>query len=167
MGSLPERSVFRSVFAFCLFVVLFLSMERSFGAPLNVVVILVDDLGWTDLSCYGSTYYETPNIDRLARDGIRFTNSYASSAVCSPTRAAVLTGRYPARLGITDWIDWRFDPKTGKDPVQNVTYADRKLSCPANGFFLEHSETTLAEALGTAGDGRAHSGKWHLGSDGV
>jgi arylsulfatase A len=80
--------------------------EGSAGwpSPPNFVVILVDDLGWTDLGCMGSTYYETPHIDRLAAEGILFTNGYAAAAVCSPTRAALLTGRYPARLGVTDWI---------------------------------------------------------------
>ena len=70
----------------------------------NVVLILVDDLGWTDLGCYGSDLYETPHIDRLARDGVRFTAAYAACTVCSPTRASLLTGKYPARLHITDWI---------------------------------------------------------------
>ena len=159
----PHRDLILSAAA-CVF--LLAASVRSVAAPLNVVLILVDDLGWTDLSSYGSTYYETPNIDRLARSGMRFTNAYASSAVCSPTRAAVLTGRYPARLGVTDWIDWRYDPKTGKNPVEHVARADRRLSCPPNAFFLELSEVTLAEALGEAGYVSAHVGKWHLGSEG-
>ena len=75
---------------------------------LNFVLVLVDDLGWMDAGCYGSEYYDTPNIDRLAAEGMRFTNGYAACAVCSPTRAAVMTGRYPARLGVTDWIRSRF-----------------------------------------------------------
>ena len=70
----------------------------------NVVLVTVDDLGWTDLSVQGSTYYETPHIDALASAGMRFTNAYAAAAICSPSRAAILTGRYPARVGITDWI---------------------------------------------------------------
>ena len=69
--------------------------------PLNVVLILADDLGWTDLACYGSKLYETPNIDGLARDGLRFTQAYSACTVCSPTRAALLTGKYPARLHVT------------------------------------------------------------------
>ena len=77
---------------------------ESADSPLNVVLILVDDLGWMDLSCQGSDYFRTLNIDRLASQGMRFTNAYAACAVCSPTRAAVLTGRWPARLGLTDWI---------------------------------------------------------------
>ena len=70
----------------------------------NVILVLVDDMGWMDLSCQGSDFYRTPNVDRLAKEGIRFTNGYAACAVCSPTRAAVQTGRYPHRLGVTDWI---------------------------------------------------------------
>ncbi|MCJ7583093.1 MAG: sulfatase-like hydrolase/transferase, partial [Candidatus Aminicenantes bacterium] len=66
----------------------------------NIILILVDDMGWMDAACYGSKYYETPNIDRLSREGMKFTDSYASCAVCSPTRASILTGRYPVRLGI-------------------------------------------------------------------
>ena len=76
--------------------------------PPNVVVVLVDDLGWMDLGCQGSDFYRTPNIDRLASTGMRFTDGYASCAVCSPTRAALMTGRSPARLGITDWIRAEF-----------------------------------------------------------
>src|SRR5438128_1007907 len=70
----------------------------------NVVLILADDLGWTDLACFGSKLYETPNIDQLAREGMKFTQNYSACTVCSPTRAALLTGKYPARLHITDWI---------------------------------------------------------------
>jgi arylsulfatase A-like enzyme len=70
----------------------------------NVVLILADDLGWTDLACFGSDFYETPHIDRLARDGMKFMQSYSACTVCSPTRAALLTGKYPARLHVTDWI---------------------------------------------------------------
>ena len=72
--------------------------------PPNVVLFLVDDLGWMDLSCQGSDVYRTPNIDRIAAEGARFTDFYAAAAICSPTRAAVMTGRYPARVGVTDWI---------------------------------------------------------------
>ncbi len=70
----------------------------------NVILIFVDDMGWMDLTCQGSDFYKTPSIDRLAKEGMRFTNGYAACAVCSPTRAAVQTGRYPHRLGVTDWI---------------------------------------------------------------
>ena len=86
----------------------------------NFILINVDDLGWKDLGCYGSDVYETPNIDKLARNGLKFTNAYSACAVCSPTRAAIMTGRYPARLGVTDWIRARFQggkiPKDKKNP---------------------------------------------------
>src|SRR5262249_2070087 len=70
----------------------------------NIVFILIDDMGWRDIGANGSKYYRTPNIDRLAKEGLRFTNGYASCAVCSPSRAAIMTGQNPARLHITDWI---------------------------------------------------------------
>ncbi len=72
--------------------------RRKAAKNLNFVFILVDDLGWTDLGCFGSTFYETPNVDRLASQGMRFTNAYAACPVCSPTRASIMTGKYPARL---------------------------------------------------------------------
>ena len=78
--------------------------ERSTAPIWNIVLVLVDDLGWTDLGIMGSSFYQTPNIDRLAREGMRFTNAYAAATVCSPTRASILTGQYPARLHVTDWI---------------------------------------------------------------
>src|SRR3954468_17207021 len=75
----------------------------------NVVLIVIDDLGQRDLGCYGSTFYKTPNIDRMAKDGLRFTDFYAACPVCSPTRASILTGKYPQRVNITDWIPGRKD----------------------------------------------------------
>src|ERR1700733_11464903 len=72
--------------------------------PLNFVFILIDDMGWTDLGCYGSKSYDTPNIDRLSSQGMRFTNAYAACPVCSPTRASILTGKYPQRFALTDYI---------------------------------------------------------------
>ncbi len=72
----------------------------------NIVFILLDDYGWKDSSCYGSNFYETPNIDRLAQEGMYFTDAYAACPVCSPTRASMLSGKYPATVGVTDWIDW-------------------------------------------------------------
>lgn len=71
----------------------------------NIILILLDDLGWRDLACTGSDFYETPNIDKLAEKGITFTSAYASCPVCSPSRASIMTGKYPATVGITDWID--------------------------------------------------------------
>ena len=79
--------------------------------PLNVILILIDDLGATDVSYAGSRFYETPNIDRLAKQGMRFTAGYSACTVCSPTRAALMTGKYPARLHVTDWIKGHARPK--------------------------------------------------------
>ncbi|MFQ5805625.1 MAG: sulfatase-like hydrolase/transferase [Phycisphaerae bacterium] len=144
--------------------------ERTKLRPPNFILVLVDDLGWTDLSCFGSRYYETPHIDRLASQGMRFTNAYAACAVCSPTRAAVMTGRYPARVGVTDWIRARFQggriPAPGEELPAYVNAddgIDRKLRCPRNPWWMELEEVTLAEALKPAGYTSCHVGKWHLG----
>lgn len=144
-------------------------MAQSTERPLNFVLVLVDDLGWTDLACYGSRYYDTPNLDRLASQGVRFTNAYAACAVCSPTRAAVMTGRYPARIGVTDWIRPRFlgseIPEDKINPTEYVRREDKELLCPPNPFWMEHDEVTIAELLKTAGYTSCHVGKWHLGAD--
>lgn len=116
----------------------------------NVVLVVVDDLGWTDLGVMGSTFYETPNIDRLAAEGMRFTNAYAATTVCSPTRASILTGQYPARLHLTDWIRGHERPWA-------------KLRVPDWTARLTRPTATIAEALGRAGYTSASIGKWHLG----
>jgi arylsulfatase A len=135
----------------------------------NFVLILVDDLGWTDLGCFGSQYYETPNIDRLASGGMRFTDAYAACAVCSPTRAAVMTGRYPARVGITDWIRARFQggkiPQPGEQVPEYEGNERKRLLCPRNPLWMELEEVTIAESLKPAGYISCHIGKWHLGAD--
>jgi len=135
----------------------------------NFILILIDDLGWMDAGCYGSKFYETPNIDRLAAEGMRFTDGYAACAVCSPTRAAVMTGRYPARLGVTDWIRARFQggkiPANKKNPTEYVGGKNKKLLCPPNALWMELGEITIAEALKPAGYTSCHIGKWHLGPD--
>lgn len=119
--------------------------------PPNVVLFLVDDLGWRDLGCQGSDYYRTPNIDRLAAEGTRFTNAYAACAVCSPTRASILTGKYPARLLLTQWLPaGRWDP--GKHPKREGRFLRQ----------LPLEEVTLAEALKPV-YATLHVGKWHLG----
>jgi len=142
--------------------------ESARKRPLNFIIVLVDDLGWTDVACFGSRYYETPNLDRLASQGMRFTNAYAACAVCSPTRAAVMTGRYPARLGVTDWIRARFQggkmPADKKNP-SGYTGGRRRLLCPRNALWMELDEVTIAEALKPAGYVSCHIGKWHLGMD--
>jgi len=119
--------------------------------PLNVVFILADDLGWSDLGCYGADLHETPHIDRLAREGVRFTQAYAMS-VCSPSRAALLTGRHPARLHMTTWREAASSPPR-----------DYKLVPPRTVGDLPTSELTLAKRLKEAGYYTFHVGKWHLG----
>ena len=134
----------------------------------NVILILIDDMGWTDLGCFGSKYYETPNIDKLCENGMKFTQAYAACAVCSPTRASVMTGRYPTRTGITDWIH-HADPRTEeaikneKNPEGFDPHRNRKLLTPINKFWLEHNEITIPELLKTEGYVSYHVGKWHLG----
>lgn len=116
----------------------------------NIIFILTDDLGWTDLGCQGSKFYETPNLDRLAREGMRFTQAYSACTVCSPTRAALMTGKYPARLHITDWIAGHVRPTA-------------KLKVPDWQMRLPLEERTIAEALKEGGYATACIGKWHLG----
>lgn len=133
----------------------------------NVVLILIDDLGWKDLGFMGSKFYETPNIDKLARTGVVFTNAYAACSVCSPTRASIQTGRYPARLGVTDWIRARFQLNTAevKAPPPYEENGNKKLRTPSNPYWMETSEITLAEILKKSGYFTCHIGKWHLGPD--
>ena len=146
---------------------LFLSISASGASRLNFIVILVDDMGWMDLSCQGSDFYQTPHVDRLAAEGMRFTNAYAACAVCSPTRAAIQTGRYPGRIGVTDWIRSRFQRggigTPEQNPVDYVGGKNRRFLCPPNPFWMEHEELTIAEVLKNHGYQSAHIGKWHLG----
>lgn len=120
----------------------------------NFVFILVDDLGWADVKCnYPESFYDTPNIDKLAESGVRFTNAYAANPVCSPTRAALMTGKHPNHVNITDWIP-------GSDPKK------RPLLGPQDGTELALEEITLAEKLKEKGYKTCFVGKWHLGDEG-
>ncbi len=125
--------------------------------PTNIVFFVVDDLGQRDLGCYGSTFYETPHLDRLAREGALFPNAYAACPVCSPTRASILTGQYPQRTGITDYIGAAQPAKWKRNtPHLPAPYAEH--------LALEY--VTLAESLKSQGYATFFAGKWHLGGDG-
>ncbi len=143
---------------FRLFFGLFFAVLSSLPAPAgyaqsvkpNIILILADDLGWNGVASYGNPYYETPHLDRLARQGMRFLNAYTSSPVCSPTRAAILTGKHPARLHLTEFIP-------GEEPPEGSP-----LGHPDWQKFLPLPETTIAEALKAEGYATALFGKWHL-----
>lgn len=120
----------------------------------NVIFMLMDDLGWHDTRPYGNKFIDTPGLDRLASEGARFSNAYAACPVCSPTRASILTGKYPARLGLTDWIAGR----------RHWPYW--KLNPPAFNQELPLAEITIPEVLGPHGYRSAAIGKWHLGGKG-
>ena len=123
------------------------------GQKPNFVFVLIDDLGWADLGCYGSRFHETPNVDALAAGGMRFTSGYAACPVCSPTRASIMTGKYPARLGLTNYlIGRRMLPDS---PILPAPYRHE----------LPLEEVTIAEALKGAGYATCHLGKWHLGGE--
>ncbi|MFD0676608.1 MULTISPECIES: sulfatase [unclassified Paenibacillus] len=122
-------------------------MEKNSNKP-NIIFILIDDMGWKDLSCYGSTFYETPHLDRLADEGIRFTEAYAACPVCSPTRASIMSGKYPATLGVTNWIGGHTQGR-----LIDAPYIDH----------LPLEEKSLAAALKEGGYRTWHVGKWHLG----
>ncbi|MEO1843958.1 MAG: sulfatase-like hydrolase/transferase, partial [Akkermansiaceae bacterium] len=119
----------------------------------NILFFLVDDLGWADLACYGSTFHETPHLDQLARDGVRFTDAYCAASICSPTRASLMTGKHPVRVDITDWIPGQSGP-------------GKKLVTPQDMDHLKLEEFTIAEALKEGGYQTFYTGKWHLGGKG-
>lgn len=129
------------------------NLARASDRP-NIVLILADDLGWHQAGCYGSRFYETPNIDRLASEGMRFTAAYAACPVCSPTRASIMTGKYPARLHLTDYI-----------PGSESRWKEAQLLSPAWTKQLPLEEVTIAEVLRSAGYATGHFGKWHLNED--
>ena len=134
---------------------LFVTVGFTYGAESkhpNILLFLVDDLGWMDIGANNPhTFYETPNVNRLAATGMRFTQGYAACPVCSPTRGSIMTGRVPPRFGITDFIPGMRNEKL--------------LSAP-NALQLPLAEVTLAEAMREGGYATAHFGKWHLGGEG-
>ncbi len=119
----------------------------------NVIFFLVDDLGWSDVGYQGSTGYRTPHIDSFAKRGVRFTQAYASCPVCSPTRASILTGQYPARLHLTDWLPGR------------KNYPFQKLQNCETAQHLPYHQRTLPAVLKENGYRTAIFGKWHLGEE--
>lgn len=129
--------------------VLFSATSTVQAQKQNFIVLLVDDWGWTDGGAFGSDLYETPNIDALAAEGVRFTNAYAACTVCSPTRASMMTGQYPGRSNVTDFIPGKI---VGNTPVLIPEWTQR----------LEERHTTIAEILKENGYKTAHIGKWHL-----
>ncbi len=131
----------------------------------NVIIFLVDDMGWMDCGVYGSQYYETPNIDRFAEMGMRFTRAYAANPLCSPTRAAIMTGRYPSRFELTS-----ASAHLPANPEEDLTPKKKnepwkKMSTPGIRTFMPVEETTLAEVLKKEGYTTCHIGKWHLGEE--
>ncbi len=143
---------------YILLIILILSCSKPVEKP-NLLFILVDDLGWTDVSYNGSDFYETQNIDRLSLNSMLFYNAYASSSVCSPTRAAIMTGKHPARVNITDWIP-------GLEEQPHYNNKNKPLIGPQDLNELPLSEITIAEVLKKNGYKTFYSGKWHLGSEG-
>jgi arylsulfatase A-like enzyme len=146
---------------FILFFYTFAQVLAAVPERPNFLFILVDDLGWTDLSSFGSAFYETPNCDRIAAEGMRFTNAYAACPVCSPTRASIMIGQYPARLSTTDWFgapqpDTVDKHWTRNKPLLPAPYDDR----------IPLEQVTIAEALKSTGYKTFFAGKWHLGPEG-
>ena len=137
-----------------LFIVLYNGLTVQAAKQTNFLFFLVDDMGWADIGANGSTFHETPHIDRLAKSGMRFTQGYAAGSVCSPTRASIMTGKHPVRVDITDWI-----PGQSNRPTNPLLHPEDRHSLPLK-------EVTLAEALKQHGYQSFFAGKWHLGKEG-
>lgn len=147
----------KRVFSLLILGIILVSFDQlAIAQKTNFVFFLVDDLGWADVGCFGSEFYETPNIDALCASGMKFTNGYAACPVCSPTRASIMTGRHPVRVDITDWIPGRATSSVKEARFQHVHDRDN----------LALSEVTIAEVLKEAGYATFFAGKWHLGAEG-
>ncbi len=134
--------------------------KNNYPKP-NIVFFLIDDMGWMDVGFNGSKFYETPNIDKLAKEGMQFTNAYAACPVCSPTRASIMTGKYPAGMKTTDW----FGAPQPEEAAKDKNWSNKKL-LPAS--YIENlplEEFTIAEALKATGYKTFIAGKWHLGEN--
>lgn len=152
------KAAWRAVLVLLCLVSLAVSCAREDRRAPNILIIVADDLGQRDLGSYGSAFYETPHLDRLASEGALFTSAYASAPVCSPTRASLMTGQWPQRTGITDYIGAAARPEA---------WTRNTVSLPAPfEEKLAHDATTLAEALHPAGYATFFAGKWHLGPEG-
>ncbi|MCC5931839.1 MAG: sulfatase [Cyclobacteriaceae bacterium] len=153
MNQVFHKNHNRYIVIYCLWVALMLSFSfevQAQNAPPNIILILVDDLGISDLGCYGHPFFQTPSIDSLSERGMRFTQAYAASPVCSPTRAALMTGKNPARLKLTNFLyGHRFDTLSNLAPAQYISN-------------LPLEEATIAEKLKSSGYRTAMIGKWHL-----
>jgi len=150
--------MFRKVFSIFFFLLCLCHLNAQKGkTPPNIILILADDLGWADLSSYGSTFYETPFLDQLAKTGMKFSNAYSTSPVCSPTRASLMTGKYPIKTGVTDWIPGRSEDGKKRDY--------EKIKTPATAFQLRLEEKTIAEYALENGYQTFFAGKWHLGEE--
>jgi arylsulfatase A-like enzyme len=146
-------TIYKHSFYFLLIAFLFTSCTQKVEKP-NIIIFLVDDLGWKDVGYMGSKYYETPNIDQMAREGMKFTNAYANAPNCAPTRASIMSGMYTPRHGVYTVSN----PDRGKSE-------NRMLIPSPNKRILDGSFVTLAEALKENGYTNCHVGKWHLGAD--
>jgi len=138
-----------------------LVVASAFADRPNVLLIVVDDLGWKDTGCYGSSFYETPNVDRLAASGMRFTDAYSANPLCCPTRASIMTGQYPARIGFTAASG--HTRGSTKHEEKTTARPDERAAGPSSLNYLSLDYYTLGEAMKDAGYATAFLGKWHMG----
>lgn len=155
------RPFLHSIYLMLVLIIVAQISSSGFGAQPNVVFIMADDLGWRDTAVYGSTFYETPHIDALAKSGMRFTDAYAANCLCSPTRASILTGQYPARYGLTDATGHLSGSHEHKE--QTKTFDDARAAGPSSLNYLDPAMYTLGKAMKDAGYATGFFGKWHLG----